>query len=50
LSYCQFQILLALIKMFNKLLITDLGEYNLRFDIDERTAKLAAELPKLILS
>ena len=41
---------ITLIKASNKLMVADIAELNPRFDIDERTAKLAAEFTKFILS
>ena len=42
--------LIASIKKSNKLIVADIAELNPRFDIDERTAKLAAEFTRFILS
>jgi len=41
---------ITLIKESNKLIVADIAELNPRFDIDERTAKLAAEFTRFILS
>lgn len=42
--------LITEIKSSNKLVVADLAELNPRFDVEERTAKLAAEFTKFILS
>ena len=42
--------LITLIKKSNKLILADIAELNPRFDIDERTAKLAAHFTKFILA
>jgi arginase family enzyme len=44
------QSLIALIKRLKKLVVAYIVELNPWFDIDERTAKLAAEFTKFILS
>ena len=40
----------TIIKESNKLMVADIAELNPKFDIDERTAKLAAHLTEFILS